>query len=250
MPETTQVSVHLLPSLIPETVLRGGIAIVLDVLRATSAMTYALANGCDRVIPCLEVEDAVRTARDLPEGSAVLGGERGGLPIEGFDFGNSPGDYTREACQGRTLVMTTTNGTKAILAAKPADRVLICSFPILSASVKALREDGRPIHIVCAGTEGTVSWEDSLLAGALVDRLIDDPERTDDSGLLVWTAWREIETAIRADGANPADVLARGLGGHRVTKIGLARDIRDAAAIDRFDFIAELNKRSIQINKR
>ena len=250
MSETTIVHVHLLPSLIPLGSLRGGIAVVLDVLRATTVMTHALASGCLRVVPCLEIDEAFRIAKSLPKGSALLGGERAGLPIEGFDFGNSPEDYTRQSCEGRTLVMTTTNGTKAILASTDADRVLIGSFPNLSATIEALRKDGRPIHVVCAGTEGHVSWEDSLLAGAILSKLTDDPHRTNDSGLLSLSSWREAETAMRDAGKSLADIFARGRGGRRVTEIGLVPDILASATIDRFDLVAELSKEPLEIVKR
>ncbi len=166
-----RVFVHLLPSLIPPGSLRGGVAVVVDVLRATTVMVRALANGCAAVIPCGEIDEARTVAAGLPPGTAFLGGERGGLPIPGFDLGNSPDDFTFEACQGKTLVMTTTNGTRAILASLEAERVYVASFANLKATadeltVQLLKKDhGYPIHIVCAGTEGFISLEDSLLAG-------------------------------------------------------------------------------------
>lgn len=94
-----------------------------------------------------------------------------GLPIDGFDLGNSPGSFTPERCDGRTVAMTTTNGTRAILASLDADRVLIASFGNLEATSRAARADGRPVHMVCSGTDGQVSWEDTLLAGALIRRI-------------------------------------------------------------------------------
>ena len=179
-----------------------------------------------------------------------MGGERAGLPIEGFDLGNSPGDYTKEVCDGRTLVMTTTNGTKAILASQEAERVLIASFPNMKATIDALRNDGRAIHVVCAGTEGFISWEDALLAGAIVSKLIDNPLRTNDEGLLAMSGWREAKTAMEQDGISLAQVFARGRGGRRVTEIGLVPDIKAAATIDRFDLVAELSKQPLEIVKR
>src|SRR3954471_15886347 len=98
MPESDrpEVFVHLLPGLIPPGSLKGGVAVVVDVLRATTVMVHALAAGCEAVIPCLEIDDARRVAEGLPPGSAILAGERQGLPIEGFDLGNSPRDFTPE----------------------------------------------------------------------------------------------------------------------------------------------------------
>src|ERR1700733_8502113 len=100
MPRRPPVSVHMLPALIPDGALRGGVAVVIDVLRATTTMIHALAAGCDAIIPCLEIEEARRIALSLPPGTALLAGERQGLPIDGFDLGNSPGDCTPAICSG------------------------------------------------------------------------------------------------------------------------------------------------------
>ena len=97
--DRARVFVHLLPSLIPPGSLRGGVAVVVDVLRATTVMVYALAAGCEAVIPCGEIDEAKATAASLPPGSALLAGERQGLPIPGFDLGNSPGEFTPEVCR-------------------------------------------------------------------------------------------------------------------------------------------------------
>ncbi len=146
------VFVHLLPSLIPPGVLRGGIAVVVDVLRATTVMVQALASGCASIAPCGEIDEAKALAAALPAGTALLAGERQGLPIPGFEFGNSPGDFTPEVCRGKTLVMTTTNGTRAILVSLEADRVLVAAFSNLERTAAALRDDPRPIHLIFAGT--------------------------------------------------------------------------------------------------
>ncbi len=92
--EQARVFVHLLPRLIPPGSLRGGVAVVVDVLRATTVMVHALAAGCEAVIPCGEIDEAKAIAASLPPGTALLAGERQGLPIPGFDLGNSPGEFT------------------------------------------------------------------------------------------------------------------------------------------------------------
>ena len=96
--EQAKVFVHLLPSLIPPGSLRGGVAVVVDVLRATTVMVHALAAGCEAVIPCAEIDEAKAIAAGLPAGTALLAGEREGLPIPGFDLGNSPGEFTPDVC--------------------------------------------------------------------------------------------------------------------------------------------------------
>src|SRR4051794_31619088 len=151
------VFVHLLPSLIPPGALKGSVAVVVDVLRATTVMVHALAAGAEAIVPCSEIAEARRIALEHPAGSTVLGGERQGLPIEGFDLGNSPDEYTPEVCGGKTVVMTTTNGTRAILASLEAERVLVAGFVNLRATVDALsvnvlKVHALPMHIICAGT--------------------------------------------------------------------------------------------------
>src|SRR5438105_4631211 len=154
MPADRDVRVHLLPDLVPPGSLPGGVAVVVDVLRATTTMIYALAAGCVCVRPCAEVEEARGLADQMRAGRVLLGGERGGVPLPGFDLGNSPREFKPKLCRGSTLVLTTTNGTRALLKAAEADRVLVAGFVNYSAVCEQVRQDSRPIHIVCAGTEG------------------------------------------------------------------------------------------------
>ena len=223
--------------------LGGGVAVVLDVLRATTVMVHALDAGAVAILPCLEVAD-VKAAAPLPAGKVVLAGERQGLPIADFDFGNSPGSFTSDSCGGRTIVMTTTNGTRAIHAALDAERILIGSFLNLSATVRALQGDSRPIHIVCSGTNGLVSFEDNLLAGALVRSLKAGGRRAgNDEADLAELTWLG---ALREP---LVEVLSRGCGGRRVTEIGLAADIEVAADVDRVGLVAEVVRGPIRVIK-
>src|SRR5262249_25946216 len=133
------VLVHLLPSLAVPGRLNGGIAVVIDVLRASTTIIHALAAGCTCVRPCAEVEEARELAGEMRVGRALLGGERDGLRLPGFDLGNSPSEYTAKLCRGNTLVLTTTNGTRALLRAAEADRVLVAGFVNYSAVCEQLR---------------------------------------------------------------------------------------------------------------
>lgn len=236
-PERPEVYVYLLPNLVPPGALKGGVAVVVDVLRATTVMVHALAAGCEAIVPCLEIDDALCAAKALPEGKALLAGERKGLPIDGFDLGNSPEAFTPEVCSGRTVVMTTTNGTRALLASLDAERVLIGAFPNFAATVQALHGDDRPVHVICAGTDGFVSYEDSLLAGAFAKHFKDlGGLPANDEAEIVAGLWARVEDAIwvksgdRAAEKNPlVRYLTRGRGGRRVLELGLGADI-DAAA--------------------
>ena len=267
MPRRPPVHVHLLPSLIPSGALVGGVAVVIDVLRATTTMVHALAAGCDAVIPCLEIDEARRVARDLQPTPGLLAGERQGMPIEGFDLGNSPSSCTGELCSGRTMVMTTTNGTRAIAACGEAARILIAAFVNRKATFDALKADGRPIHLVCAGTDGQISLEDSLLAGALAQELdtwaweesggiagsvriagevAADTLLANDGAEIAASLWRETEAMIQ-EGYSISDALGDGRGGHQILALGLDADIDDAGQVDRFPFAVELLRDPVRI---
>ena len=254
MPERPPISVHLLPAVIPTGALAGGVAVVIDVLRATTAMTYALAAGIEAIIPCLEIDEARAIAARGPGGPRLLAGERTGIPIEGFDFGNSPDDYTPERCRGRTLVMTTTNGTRALLASLEADRIFTAAFVNLGATARAVEADGRPVHLVCSGTDGLVSLEDTLFAGALVAALDADRLRSrDDAALLAAQLWEVLAPKIAGDAGEGGPsrplrtALSEGRGGHRVRELGLGADLDAVSRIDRFDLVVELKRDPIRL---
>jgi 2-phosphosulfolactate phosphatase len=247
---TPGVHVHLLPSLIPAGRLADGLAIVLDVLRATTVMIHALAAGAEAIVPCLEVDAARTAALGFPPGRVLLAGERLGLPILGFDQGNSPEEFTKARCAGKTLVMTTTNGTRAIDAALTAERVLIAGFVNATAVVNkvlAVGPETSCVHLICSGTEGEVSWEDSLLAGWLCARFARHGMLpANDSALLV-TSLAVIDPGIRQSAEMLRTLLAQGKGGRRVAEIGLAADLEAAAQIDRFEIVPEVRRDPLRI---
>ena len=239
MPPT--INVHLLPALVEPHELVGRTVVVIDVLRATTTIIHALAAGAKEVVPLLEVEEARQLAAKLP-GQAVLGGERGGQRIEGFDLGNSPLEYTPAAVGGKTLVFTTTNGTRAMLRCKQAHRILIVAFVNFSAVCRELAEE-QQIDIVCAGTDGHVTREDTLLAGAIVEDCRSSRKESfvcNDQAEIAADAWR---TAVGSlSGRDPlAAALRESRGGRNLIEIGQENDIDLAAQIDRFDVVPELN---------
>ena len=147
-----QLNVYELPTSVAPEELAGTTAVVIDVLRATTTILYALQAGASEVIPCLEIGDALKIAASLPRSQVVLGGERGGLPIDGFDLGNSPREYDPPAVAGKTVVMTTTNGTRAMDQCRIAESVLIGGFVNAAALADRLAARER-IALVCAGSE-------------------------------------------------------------------------------------------------
>jgi 2-phosphosulfolactate phosphatase len=238
MPSVRQIDVYMLPDLVEPAALAGTTAVVIDVLRATTTVIHALAAGAMEVAPCLEVSEAQRLASELGP-QAILGGERGGLAIPGFDLGNSPAEYMTEKVAGRTVVFTTTNGTRALLRCKAARRVLIGAFVNFSAVCRELAGE-ESIALVCAGTAGEVTREDTLLAGALTDDLARSRKCTlNDQAEIAADAWR---TAVRLLTDRPLGITLRASrGGRNLIDTGQANDIDLAAQIDRFDIVPELD---------
>ena len=155
--------------------LEDKLVIVIDVLRATSTMVTALANGCQSIIPVLSPEDALERRLTLP--GSLLGGERNVLPVEGFDLGNSPYDYVPEKVGGKKVIITTTNGTRAIQDASAAPMIWMASFlnmqSIVLAALRQFENSDKlqGIVIFCAGTEERFDLPDTLCAGMLIDEL-------------------------------------------------------------------------------
>jgi len=171
------------------------IGIVIDVIRATSTICQALASGYERVFCAAEVEEA-RALRDAL-GEGVLGGERNAVRIPGFDLGNSPREYVEPA--GKTLVLSTTNGTRAVVtAAEHCERVLVASLLNLATVVEAARGHAEDVLVVCAGVQGTLNLDDSYVAGRIVQLL--GWERTDAAEVAarLVTTWSGAEEAFRA----------------------------------------------------
>jgi len=234
---------HLLPPSDPSCFGPDGIAVVADILRATSVMVAALHAGAVAVYPCLEIDEASALARSLP--NSLTCGERYGLPIEGFELGNSPGDYDELRCRGRELVMTTTNGTRALLSSVACRSVYPLAFTNLTTVFETIVGQKRPIHLICAGTDGEVSWEDTLACGMLARALLTAGHLPADDSTLIAAASFENELG----GFDPTshhfrlalvDVLKRGRGGKRVRAIGLEKDIVEVARFDDFDILCQV----------
>lgn len=181
----SKVKVLRLPSQIGETDMSSGVAVVIDVLRATSSIATALTSGSTGVIPAANRDEALELQPRYP--GSLLCGEEGGRVIPGFHLGNSPLEYTPERVGGKTVILTTSNGTKAVLGArdKGAVRVFTCAFLNLDAVRDAvLREtSGRDgdVFVICSGSHGRFSLEDYVCAGGLVHRLTLGSLSLDDS---------------------------------------------------------------------
>jgi 2-phosphosulfolactate phosphatase len=186
--------------------LRETVCVVFDVLRATSTFATALQNGAKEIIPVSEISEALAIKKaesgKRKAETILLGGERDGVRIFAngidFDLGNSPREYTPEKVRGKTIVSTTTNGTRALRACAGAKTVLAASFLNLSATAEFLRaENFQNVLLVCAGTRENPALEDTLAAGALCEMLVGS-SRCDDR-----TAQRAVPTKI-SDSAETA----------------------------------------------
>jgi 2-phosphosulfolactate phosphatase len=233
-----RVHLHLLPSHVEPASLAGSCVVVVDVLRASTTITHAMASGAPWVELHAEPDEARRTAAAIGRESCLLGGERGGLLIPGFDLGNSPAEYAPQVVRGRGLLFTTTNGTAAALRASQASRLCFGCFANLHAAAAWIEAgpSDQPVHVICAGTNGRVSLDDALFAGALGEALAArgiTPVDEDAAGLFL-AAWRE----ARREGL--ASALARTRGGRGLVTLGFGADIELASRIDTHRVVGEL----------
>jgi 2-phosphosulfolactate phosphatase len=186
------VRVHV--ALTPDEAGRAPTGLVIDVIRATSTICQALASGYERVLCAAEVEEAF-ALRD--EVGGVLGGERGNVLVPGFDLGNSPREYLDRRDGG--LILSTTNGTRAIVsAAGRCERVLVASLMNLAAVVETARGHGEDVLVVCAGVQGALALDDAFVAGRIVEEL--GAERTDaaEAAARLVSTWGGADEAFRA----------------------------------------------------
>ena len=254
---------HNLFNRMPQGAVTGGIAVVIDVLRASTTIVTALAHGAAGVRPVLTVEAARALAAgfaSLSGSSVLLGGERGGLRIDGFDLGNSPLEYSRARVAGRRIVITTTNGTAALDACTAASEVLIGAI-VNRAAVAARAWDlarsrgNADIHLGCAGTDGEVTEEDLLTAGAILDaagRLPGaDGDVLDASATAALNVFRGVLSPPTAEGRVDAHAIAAAAitsafatsrGGRNLIELGMQADLPAAAAIDSLRVVPRLDR--------
>lgn len=238
-----RLEVFLAPSELSPTALDGRVVAVIDVLRATTTIAAALHAGARTVIPFLETEDAVRTARQYERGEVKLAGERHMVAVSGFDLGNSPLEFTTAAVGQQTVLLTTTNGTRALLAADDAKAVYVASyanFTVTLAQLQAALDAQHPVAIVCAASEGTVSLEDSACAGRFVRALRSaNPALEINDGALI----SEL-VAVRY-GDDRAELFTDATHGRALQAAGFTDDLRACASLDLYPVVAEYSERAI-----
>jgi 2-phosphosulfolactate phosphatase len=217
--------VHVHVAFTPAEAAAAPVGVVVDVIRASSTIAQALAAGYDRILCCAEIDDARVLRAAIPD--AIVGGERSASRIAGFDVGASPREFRDR--RAATLILTTTNGTRAIAAAaERCDRVLVGSILNLHAVAEAARESGEDVVVVCAGFKDAFAFDDAYCAGRIVQLL----------------------GGTRTDAAVAADVLARsypdtlaGLNARTYGPPGLEEDIAYCAQEDLLESVPRVSGR-------
>lgn len=225
------VSVCMTPALIHLFDLKGKVAVVTDVLRATSAMVTGLQHGVEHIRPISKLDDTKVWA----DQGYVIAGEREGKVVDGFEFGNSPFSYMTDRVIGKKIALTTTNGTRAINLSLDADVVIASALINVTATVEKLQELGKDVVIVCAGWKDQFNLEDTLFAGAAVNRLWGlGWEIGDDAGMAAQYLYRHAF-------GNLFGFLKNSSHYHRLIHLGIEKDIKYCLQEDITNVVAILN---------
>jgi len=221
----------------------GRVVAVIDVLRASSSIAAALANGARAVVPLESPDDVVTRAKAFERSDVRLAGERRMVPISGFDLGNSPLEFTREAVEGKTVLMTTTNGTPAIANSQGARDVVIASYVNYTAVLTMLRtalRGGADITIVCAGRERQFALEDAGCAGRFVSNVA---KRL--TGVVMNDAAQACMLIDRKFGDHIMKLFEASEHGQALRAAGFGDDLVACAAIDSYPVIPLFQDRQI-----
>jgi 2-phosphosulfolactate phosphatase len=238
-----RLDVLLTPGELSPTEITGRTVVVLDVLRASTSIVEALASGARTLFPVATIEEAIRLATTLGREEVLLAGERRALPIEGFDLGNSPLEFTRRRVSGKTIVMSTTNGTIALAAAGGGSRVVVGAWTNFRAVVQELvREDAEPVFL-CAGRDRAFGLEDAVCAGQMARAVMKadaDATWTTNDGAIA-------ALALAERFPDPVSFFPSTLAGRAIIEAGLERDLAFCARRDIRTVVPVLNDRQITL---
>jgi 2-phosphosulfolactate phosphatase len=235
-----KVEVVFLPRELKEAHVRDRAVVVFDVLRATTTMTAALAAGAKEIHVFATLDEA-RIASSASKDQRLLCGEVKCLPPAGFDLGNSPGAYVSNLVGGKTLFMSTTNGTRALAAARGATKLYVAALVNATAAAGALAQTGLAVTLLCAGTDGEIAPEDLIGAGAVMDelqQLADVQLGAEETKVL--TTFRKSRTSL-------LDYLRNTTGAQNVIAVGLEEDVKFAARLNVFDVVGEVDPRNLVV---
>lgn len=216
------IEVCLTPGLLHLYAIENSIVVVIDILRATSSITYGIENGAEAIIPVAQVEDCLTYA----DKGFLLAAERNGEVVVGYDFGNSPFSYTKEKVGGKTVVLTTTNGTKAMhMAQERAHKVVIGSFLNLTALCNWLKTQQKNVVLLCSGWKDNFNLEDTLFAGAVVNILRNDFKHSDDACVVAEDMYLMAKNDLRA-------YLHKSSHSHRLAALNIEEDVLFCLKLD------------------
>jgi 2-phosphosulfolactate phosphatase len=219
--------------------------VVIDVLRASSTIVTALACGCRGLVPILSPEQAKEKAQQFKKEEVLLGGEREGRKIKGFDLGNSPREYQKEIVEDRIIIFSTTNGVKTLERVRGAFRIIIASFLNLQATFNYCSKFQGDILLACAGKEGYFSLEDTVCAGMLINSLRDiysDTCQEVDANLTAQVLYKKF-------GNNILEMLRKSQHGRYLESIGLRKDLEFCSQLDIFNIVPIFRDGLISLNE-
>lgn len=216
------IEVCLTPALLNLYAIENSIVVVIDILRATSSITYGIDNGAAAIIPVEHVEDCLNYSNK----GFLLAAERNGEVVAGYDFGNSPFSYSKEKVNGKTIVLTTTNGTKAMrMAQARAHQVVLGSFLNLTSLCDWLKVQEKNVLLLCAGWKDNFNLEDTLFAGAVVSKLRKDFVHFDDACVAAEDMYTLAKDNLRT-------YLHKSSHSHRLEKLNIEEDVQFCLKLD------------------
>jgi len=233
------------PGEITESAVKDKLVVVIDVLRACTTIAFAMSRGCERIIPVASVEAAMNLAASLEKKMTLLGGEREGKRIDGFDLGNSPLEYTTDVVKGKAVVLATTNGTRAISMSQGAKEILVASFVNMASVVeRAAGMTEETLTVVCAGESSKFSMEDAVCAGMLIERLGESKEvELNDGGQAARLLYLQNQNSI-------ADLLKECEHGRYLDSLGFAKDLDICSRVDSLSILPVVKEGRIVKPKR
>ena len=225
---------------------QGRTVFVIDILRATTTMCAALSHGAKAIIPVASTEEALRLAQTIGSTDVLLAGEKDCVRIPGFHLGNSPLEMTERAVRGKTIIVTTSNGTRALLACQGASAVYPAAAVNLSSAAEKAREALESHHqvvIVCAGRENAFALDDAYCAGRLAAAVLGDhkPRRGLNDAAI---ACLDLVRRYRDKWERP---LSYSRAGRELIKLGFRDDVREASRMDAYPVLPHFHERRVSL---
>ena len=228
-----EIDIQFVPSPSGPDILSNRAVVVIDVLRATSVMVHALSQGASEIIPVATVEEAFQMANSFSPGTTLLGGERGSKRIPGFDLGNSPREYVSEKVNGKRLILTTTNGTKAFCFVSSGEEVMVGSFLNIRATAQKCFGLDRDLLLFPSGDKGNFSLEDTVCGGMLIDLILGKMGKP----IALTDASRAAHILYQRFKANLVEALRHSNHGKDLIDLGLGDDLPYCAQTDITDIV-------------